>query len=135
MSHAEDLAIGARKLSGGCHCGQVKFVMQAIEPLAVKECNCSICQAVGFLHLFVSKANFELLTDWDNLSLYTFNSGVARHWFCKTCGVKAFYRPRSHPTGYSVNARCLDGVELEDLQISPFDGRNWEANVGELAPL
>lgn len=124
-----------RKLAGGCHCGQVKFELTATEPLAVKECNCSICQAVGFLHLFVSKADFQLLTDWENLSLYTFNSGVAQHWFCKACGVKSFYRPRSHPTGYSVNARCLTDVELTQLDISPFDGRDWEANVGQLAPL
>lgn len=121
--------------TGGCHCGQVRFELTAPESLAVKECNCSICEQVGFLHLFVAKPDFQLLTDWQALSVYTFNSGVAQHWFCKSCGVKSFYRPRSHPNGYSVNARCLADVELSSLDISPFDGRNWEANVSQLAPL
>ena len=35
--------------------------------------------------------------------------------------------PRSHPDGYSVNARCLDEGTVEALDIEPFDGREWEA--------
>jgi len=118
--------------TGGCHCGAVRFEVDTPSHLEVRECNCSICHRVGFLHLIVAFDDFRLLTPRDALTTYTFNTGVARHTFCSTCGVKAFYVPRSHPDCYSVNARCLDGVELADLAISPFDGRNWEASVDGL---
>ncbi|MFK7913414.1 MAG: GFA family protein [Pseudomonadales bacterium] len=117
--------------TGGCHCGAVRYSV-AVRSLAVKACNCSICEPCGYLHLIVPKAQFELHTPWEALSLYTFNSGIAQHWFCKTCGIKSFYLPRSHPEGYSINARCLTNVELEDLDIVPFDGRNWEQNVASI---
>lgn len=121
-----------RVIEGGCHCQAVRFVVQVPEPLAAKACNCSICEPCGFLHLIVPAGDFQLHTDWEALTLYQFNSGVAKHWFCKTCGIKSFYRPRSHPDGISVNARCLDGVDLRELDITPFDGRNWEQNVASI---
>ena len=68
----------------------------------------------------------RLLAGRDDLTTYTFNTGVARHHFCKHCGVKSFYIPRSHPDGVSVNARCLDGVAIESMTVVPFDGRNWD---------
>ncbi|MEM1231226.1 MAG: GFA family protein [Pseudomonadota bacterium] len=116
-------------MTGGCHCGAVRFRARVDPDARVLACNCSICLSVGFLHVIVPRENFELLSDWEDLALYQFNSGVARHWFCPTCGVKAFYRPRSHPDGISINARCIDGIDLDTLNIEPFDGRNWEANV------
>ena len=59
---------------------------------------------------------------------YRFNTGVARHRFCRHCGIHPFSRPRSHPDGFDVNARCLD-TALEEIEVVPFDGRNWEASV------
>jgi hypothetical protein len=55
--------------------------------------------------------------------------------FCRVCGIKAFYVPRSHPEGISVNARCIDAATVRSLRIRAFDGANWERHVGELAPL
>jgi hypothetical protein len=92
----------------------------------VVDCNCSMCSRVGFLHLIVSNADFELLSGEDFLAEYRFNTGVARHLFCRRCGVKSFYVPRSHPDGISVNARCLDPGELHSMTVRPFDGRHWE---------
>jgi hypothetical protein len=63
-----------------------------------------MCSRVGFLHLIVPQSRFRLLQGKANLSTYTFNAGVARHLFCRTCGVKSFYVPRSVPNGFSVNA-------------------------------
>ncbi len=117
---------------GGCHCGAVRFQVQAPAVLSVQSCNCSICDRTGFLHLLVSRSRFQLLRGEDNLTTYTFNTGTAKHLFCKTCGIKSFYVPRSHPDGYSVNARCLDGIDVAQLAIEPFDGRNWEANIDTL---
>ncbi len=117
---------------GGCHCGRVRFQVQGPAVLAVQSCNCSICDKTGFLHLLVSRSRFQLLSGEDSLTTYTFNTGTAKHLFCKTCGIKSFYIPRSHPDGYSVNARCLDAATIERLEIEPFDGRNWEANIDTL---
>lgn len=121
-----------RAWSGGCHCGAVRFEVQAAEPLTVVECNCSICRQTGFLHLIVPAGQFRLLQGEAALRCYTFNTGVARHLFCQVCGIKSFYVPRSHPDGYSVNARCLDGVEFDQLRVTTFDGQDWDANIDQL---
>jgi len=111
---------------GGCHCGRVRFEVEAPRRLPVLECNCSICARSGYLHLIVPKSRFRLLQGDDALTTYTFNTGVAKHLFCSTCGIKSFYVPRSHPDGYSVNARCLDPGTVEAIDVEPFDGREWE---------
>ena len=95
-------------LSGGCHCGAVRFEVEVDEtPIPLLDCNCSMCSATGFLHLIVPADRFRLLSGADNLGEYRFGERIARHLFCKTCGIKSFYVPRSHPDGYSVSARCL----------------------------
>ena len=115
---------------GGCHCGAVRFrVTITPDQHTVSDCNCTICRKKGFLHLIVPPDQFTLLSGDDDLSVYTFNTGVAKHLFCKTCGMHPFYRPRSHPDWIDVNVRCLDGDVLSQFQIEPFDGANWEANV------
>lgn len=121
-----------RTWSGGCHCGAVRFEVGSPEPLDVVECNCSICLKSGFLHLIVPAQRFHLLSGEDDLQTYTFNTGTAQHLYCRVCGIKSFYVPRSHPDGYSVNVRCLDGVEPDDLAVTPFDGRNWEGSIDGL---
>lgn len=120
---------------GGCHCGSVQFEIEAPAAIEASRCNCSICSMCGFLHLFIAKKDFRLLTSEDALSTYTFNSGVAQHYFCKRCGIKSFYVPRSHPDGLSINVNCLDLSTVESLEETPFDGRNWEQNISELSPI
>jgi hypothetical protein len=121
--------------SGGCHCGAVRFEADAPEPLEARECNCSMCIRTGFLHLIVPKSRFRLLSGQESLSNYTFNTRVAQHLFCKVCGVKSFYVPRSNPDGYSVNVRCLDGYPDLPMKLSQFDGRNWEKEGANLRDL
>lgn len=118
--------------TGGCHCGAVRFQVEAPDIIEAEDCNCSICRMSGFLHLIVPKSKFRLLAGEANLSLYTFNTGVAKHYFCTTCGIKPFYVPRSNPDGVDVNVRCLDEPP-KHLRIVPFDGRNWEAHAHTLA--
>jgi len=115
------------KHAGGCHCGRIRFEVEAPARIEVAECNCSICAKVGYLHLIVAADRFRLLRGRDELATYTFNTGVAQHYFCKHCGVKSFYVPRSHPDGVSVNARCLDDGTVESMTVVPYDGRNWDA--------
>ncbi|MDJ0709889.1 MAG: GFA family protein [Woeseiaceae bacterium] len=120
---------------GGCHCGRVRFELDAPAVIAATECNCSICQMSGFLHLIVASSDFRLLCGEDDLTTYTFNTGVAKHRFCRQCGVKSFYIPRSHPDGVSVNVRCIDPDTIERVDVTLFDGRNWEQNVAKLSPI
>ncbi len=112
--------------TGGCHCGRVRFEVKTRAKLQVTDCNCSVCAKVGFLHVIVPKPHFKLLSGEAHLTNYQFNTRTAQHLFCAVCGVKSFYVPRSHPDGYSVNARCLDDVEVASLSIVPFDGQHWE---------
>lgn len=78
----------------------------------------------GFLHVMAPHDDFDLLTGRDELTGYRFGTGAAEHLFCRRCGVKSFYQPRSHPEAWSINANCLD--EMPEFAIEPFDGRNWE---------
>ena len=121
--------------SGGCHCGRVRFEITAAAEIEVGECKCSICTKSGFLHLIVPKSRFELIHGEEELTTYTFNTRVAKHLFCKVCGVKSFYIPRSNPDGYSVNARCLDPGTVKNIRVNQFDGVNWEDHAAELAEL
>ena len=120
---------------GGCHCRRIAFEVDAPDSLEVSSCNCSICRMTGYLHLLVAKSQFRLTAGRDALVSYRFNTGVAEHLFCRVCGIKSFYVPRSHPDGFSVNARCLDPATVRGLSVQEFDGANWEQHIGELAPL
>jgi len=120
------------KYKGSCHCGAVSFEIEAPEKLEVEDCNCSVCTKAGFLHLILPMRNFKLLKGREQLENYTFNTGVAKHSFCKICGIKPFYTPRSNPDGIDVNVRCLD-TEVHSISIVKFDGKDWEANAHKLA--
>ncbi len=110
---------------GGCHCGRVRFRVQGdLDDVVV--CNCSICTMKGFIHMIVPRQQFELQRGADAVSTYTFNTGVAKHTFCRHCGIHSFYTPRSHPDGVSVNVRSLEGVDLAALNPNLFDGQHWE---------
>ena len=120
---------------GGCHCGRVRFEVTVPEDVVLTRCNCSICRMTGHLHLIVPRDGFRLLSGEDDLQTYTFNTGVAQHRFCRHCGIKSFYVPRSHPDGISVNANCLDeGAELFP-SVRNFDGANWEQNIHKLSQI
>ena len=120
---------------GGCHCGKVRFVVTAPADIEVTNCNCSICRMTGYLHLIVSKNEFDLVSGKDDIETYNFNTGVAQHYFCRHCGIKSYYVPRSHPNGVSVNANCLDIDTIASLTVTEFDGAHWEENIHELSPI
>ena len=118
----------AEPYQGGCHCGRIRFAVTA--PLVgVTECNCSVCRMKGFLHWIVPLERFELLQGREALTTYRFNTGVAQHTFCATCGMHPFYVPRSDPDKIDVNVRCLDDVDLTQVPVAPFDGQNWETSM------
>ena len=110
------------------------FEVDAPDDAIAQDCNCSICAKTGFLHLIVPQSKFRIVRGAGVLTRYTFNTGIAQHFFCKICGVKPFYVPRSNPDGIDVNVRCLD-TRPANLVIEAFDGRNWEAHAAALAHL
>ena len=120
---------------GGCHCGRIGFEVDAPARIDALECNCSICRMTGFLHLIVPAARFRLLQGAEYLTEYAFNTGVAKHRFCRVCGVKAFYVPRSNPDGIDVNVRCLDPATIERVSVSLFDDADRDAATAALARL
>ena len=115
---------------GGCHCGAVRFRIRLPSRTALR-CNCSICAKKGFINIIVPAEDFELLQGEGNLVTYRFNTKVAEHQFCSICGIHSFSRPRSHPSDYDVNGRCLDDG-VDGFEITPFDGKHWEQNVGSI---
>ena len=121
--------------TGSCHCGAVKIEVEAPEQIVAYECNCSMCRRTAFLHLIVPASRFRLVSGADQLTTYVFNTRTAKHLFCRICGVRPFYVPRSNPDGFSVNVRCLDRSGIRSVEVLPFDGENWDANGKMLAGL
>ena len=120
-------------MTGGCHCGAVRFEVDGA-PETVLVCNCSICTKKGILHLVVLPEQFELVRGKDDLTTYTFNTGVAKHTFCKHCGIHPFYVPRSDPDKIDVNARCLDDFDINAITPKKFDGKHWEQSMQKDVP-
>ena len=116
-----------RTFHGSCHCGAVTFEVDA-DLSKIGDCNCSICRKKGSLHHSVEQECFRLLTGADNLRVYQFNKLIAKHFFCRTCGIHTYSHPRTAPKKFNVNLRCLDDFDLQTAtyELSHFDGRNWE---------
>jgi hypothetical protein len=121
-----------RTVSGRCHCGAVQFEVRIPPVIRVSHCNCSICALTGHVHIIVARDDFTLLSGEADLVAYRFNTGIAKHLFCRRCGIKSFYVPRSHPDGYSVNLNCVRLPGDIEVIHTHFDGRNWRRNIAGL---
>lgn len=109
---------------GSCHCGKVRYRVDADLSGPVITCNCSICSRTGTMLTFVPASQFTLEQGEDALTDYQFNHKIIHHLFCSTCGVRSFARG-SMPDGTktaAVNVRCLEGVDLKSLNLREFDG-------------
>jgi len=110
-----------RTYRGACHCQKVQFEIQStLEPSA--RCNCSLCRRRSAVMTRVPADRFRLLSGEDFLSLYQFNTRVAKHYFCKVCGIYTFHRPRVAPELYGINVACLEDVDLPALKVGVIDG-------------
>jgi hypothetical protein len=118
---------------GGCNCRRVRFEVDAPASPGLLDCNCSICTMTGYLHLIVPASHFRLQFGAEALTEYTFNTGAAKHLFCRHCGIKSFYIPRSHPDRISINARCLEAGTLFDPVITLFDDNDRDAAMASIA--
>lgn len=116
----------AQKHSGGCQCGKVRYSVE-LELGAVNACNCSRCHKLGSLFAFVPASKFELTSGDDALTDFQFNNRLIHHLFCSTCGIESFAKGKG-PDGMemvAVNARCLDDVDINALEIKHIDGRSY----------
>ena len=117
---------------GSCHCGRVRFEVEA-QIDYVRACDCSICRRRGALNHRVPRNKLRLLTPWEELTLYQWGSRTAQDYFCPTCGLLPFRRP-SDPTpaeraqgveasdGWAVNVRCLEAVDLDAIPVRRIHG-------------
>jgi hypothetical protein len=106
---------------GSCHCGAVRFELTA-EIDHVRVCDCSICRRRGALVFRVSGDQLTLRTPLEELALYQFHTRTAKDYFCKICGILPFRRPRTAPEQWSVNVRCLEGIDLDAIRIERVSG-------------
>lgn len=112
------------KYKGSCHCGAIAFEVEG-EIESVLACNCSMCQRKGSLLWFVPRDKLRLLTPFENLATYLFNREVIKHRFCVVCGIHPFgegENPKGERTA-AINVRCLEGVNLDAIPVTHFDGR------------
>ena len=115
---------------GRCHCGRIRFEVEG-ELDHVSACNCSICTRTGYLHWPVDPARVRMLAGDGEWTSYRFGTRVADHRFCPTCGISPFRIARSDPDKITINVRCLEGIDLDAVEIARFDGRHWEASFRE----
>jgi hypothetical protein len=111
------------RYAGSCHCGAVRFEIET-EITEPTMCDCSLCSKKNALMCTAHEANFRLIAGEDKLSLYTWNSGVARHYFCSVCGVYPFHKKRSAPDHYGINVRCLDGFDIAGWPVRQAEGKS-----------
>lgn len=90
---------------------------------------------LAFEHVIVPGSAFRLLQGAELLTSYTFLTGTANHLFCRVCGVKSFYVPRSNPDGFSINLRCVVPGSFDEILYEDFDGQRWEEAGPALAAL
>ena len=116
---------------GSCHCGNVNFKFLSENKVEIWKCNCSICNMYDYQHLFVKHEDFTLLDDSADQATYTFGTQNAKHLFCKACGIKSYYQPRSHPDMFSINLRCVKNPP-DVYNVVEFDGINFEDSIKEI---
>ncbi|WP_111732040.1 GFA family protein [Roseovarius amoyensis] len=115
------------KARATCHCGAVELhlTMPAEGLAGAHRCDCSFCRRRGAATIGVPVDALEVVRGADKLTLYTWNTGTARHWFCSVCGIYTHHRRRSNPGEYGVNIGCIDGVNPALLEPIPWsDGVN-----------
>lgn len=100
-----------------CHCGAVELSIEVDRPLdTARRCDCSLCRRKGTPMLGVPQANLKVVKGADNLSVYSFNTHTAQHYFCKTCGIYTHHRRRSNPEEFGVNLGAIEGVNPRDFE-------------------
>lgn len=119
-------------VKGSCHCGAVQFTATLSDGVAsARRCDCSLCLRRGAVAVSAAKGDISYTAGWDNLTLYQFNTKVAEHYFCKTCGIYTHHARRSNPTEIGINLACLEGHTPLLAQVIVNDGQNHPTDIGK----
>lgn len=116
--------------SGSCHCGDVRFsIRTTINEFTT--CDCSLCTKKNAHMVKVHESEFELITDWENVSVYQWNTQIAKHYFCKRCGIYTFHRKRASPDHFGINVYCLDNLDQEGIVTRATEGANMSLECSD----
>lgn len=110
---------------GSCHCGEVRFEITS-DLAELTTCDCSLCVKKNALMVKVHEADFKFISVETSVSEYRWNTKIARHYFCKTCGIYTFHRKQAMPDYYGVNIFCLDNVNPQTIPIRATEGANMD---------
>lgn len=120
-----------KKYVGGCHCRKVLFHFFSLTKVILIKCNCTICKPTSYLHLIIPHKDFKLISNKKNILKYQFGTKQASHYFCKFCGIKSYYQPRSHQNAFSINYKSIENPPKIDKVIK-FNGNNFEKNLNSI---
>ncbi|MGR3491777.1 MAG: GFA family protein [Shimia sp.] len=114
-----------------CHCGAVELeVTLAVPVTEAAHCDCSFCQRRAAANVTVMVGKLRVVRGEDALSLYTWGTHTAQHWFCSRCGIYTHHQRRSDTSEYGVNVGCLEGVRASELEPLPWnDGVNHPSDA------
>lgn len=115
-----------KKHKGSCHCGAVTFSFNYGEIERGLRCNCSICRRKGTVmsEFTLSPDEINIESEGDKLSLYQFDTKIAKHYFCNSCGIYTFHETMRKPGYYRINLGCLDDIDTNLIKVEIFDGKN-----------
>jgi hypothetical protein len=117
--------MASETLKGSCHCGAVSYLVE-VDPASAITCNCSICTRLGAVWAFAPRAKFRLTSGGDRRGDYQFNTRVAHHRFCITCGIESYAEGKAEDGSdrVGINLRCVEGVDIGRLTPKTVDGRS-----------
>ena len=109
-----------------CHCGKIEAEVKVPEGgfEKIMRCNCSICKRKGYIIGVVGPDDFKIIKGVDNLSSYKFNTMIAEHFFCKTCGIYTHHNRRTDPNGSGINIGCIDEIDPFKYEAGFVDMKN-----------
>ncbi|MCE2517448.1 MAG: GFA family protein [Alphaproteobacteria bacterium] len=111
------IASAQQRVQGACHCGAVVFSVPAeTDFTSATRCDCSFCSRRWAPNASVALPDLTIEKGHDKLSLYRWNTGVAKHYFCSGCGIYTFHQRRSDPNYYGVNVGCFDHLDMQDYR-------------------
>ncbi|WOI56886.1 GFA family protein [Palleronia sp. LCG004] len=113
------------RVEGACHCGRIRFAAELPDGLAsARRCDCPFCAMRGAVAVSAPIEDFDIIDGAEHLKLYTFNTGTARHYFCRHCGIYTHHLRRSNPDEYGVNLACIEGATPFLSEVNVTDGQN-----------
>ncbi len=114
-------------LKATCHCGAVELSVTLAEGglATAGRCNCSFCRRRAAPAVTAPLGGVIVVKGADNLTLYTWGTGTAKHYFCRICGIYTHHQRRANPNEMGVNMGALEGVNPADYELIPWsDGVN-----------